>query len=63
MLPGDGKLNYGLGKALETHYRYQAGRYVQISPDFQLIQNPGYNKDRGPVEVFGLRVRGYWLPL
>ncbi len=63
MLLGDGKLSYGLEKAMETYYRYQAGRFVQVSPDFQLIQNPGYNKARGPVEVFGLRVRVYWLPL
>ncbi len=63
ILLGDGRLSYGLEKALEAYYRYQAGRYVQISPDFQLIQNPGYNKDRGPIEVFGLRVRVYWAPI
>ncbi len=63
MLLGDGKLSYGLEQVLETYYRYQAGRYVQVSPDFQLIQNPGYNRARGPVEVFGLRVRVYWLPM
>ena len=55
MLLGDGGLNYGLEQALEAYYRVQLGQYVQISPDFQFIQNPGYNKDRGPAEVYGLR--------
>jgi len=54
---GDGKLNYGLEQILETYYRVQLGRYAQLTPDFQYIQNPGYNRDRGPVEVYSLRVR------
>jgi hypothetical protein len=57
MLIGDGKLNYGWERVFETYYRIQLGRYVQISPDFQYIQNPGYNRDRGPVQVYGLRLR------
>ncbi|GAG07293.1 unnamed protein product, partial [marine sediment metagenome] len=29
---------------------------VQISPDFQIIDNSGYNADRhGPVYIFGVR--------
>jgi high affinity Mn2+ porin len=54
---GDGRLNYGLEQVLEAYYRVQIGSYLQVSPDFQFIQNPGYNKDRGPVEVYGLRAR------
>ena len=57
MLLGDGALNYGLEKTLEIYYRIQICRYVQLSPDFQFIENPGYNRDRGPVEVYGLRLR------
>ncbi|MGD0585473.1 MAG: carbohydrate porin [Oryzomonas sp.] len=53
---GDGMLNYGFEQVLEAYYRVQLGPYIQISPDFQLIRNPGYNKDRGPAEVYGLRV-------
>jgi len=55
ILLGDGKLNYGPEQALEVYYRVQLGPYVQITPDFQFIQNPGYNKDRGPAEVYGVR--------
>ena len=57
ILLGDGKLNYALEQVLEIYYRIQVCKFVQISPDFQFIQNPGYNGDRGPVEVYGLRVR------
>jgi carbohydrate-selective porin OprB len=57
ILLGDGRLNYGLEQVMEVYYRIQLGPYVQISPDFQLIQNPGYNKDRGPVEVYSVRLR------
>ncbi|MGC2425380.1 MAG: carbohydrate porin [Nitrospirota bacterium] len=57
MLIGDGKLNYGLEQITEAYYRIQAGPYLQFTPDFQFIQNPGYNKDRGPVFVYSLRAR------
>ncbi len=57
ILLGDGKLNYGLEKVFETYYRIQLGQYAQLSPDFQYIQNPGYNRDRGPAEVYSLRLR------
>jgi high affinity Mn2+ porin len=56
-LLGDGRLKYGLEQILETYYRVQLGKYVQAGPDFQYIQNPGYNRDRGPVEVYSLRLR------
>jgi len=53
---GDGKLNYALEQILEVYYRFQLLRYVQTSLDYQFIQNPAYNRDRGPVHVFGLRL-------
>ncbi len=56
MLIGDGALNYGLEEVFEAYYRIQLGRYVQLSPDFQYIENPGYNRDRGPVKVYGMRL-------
>ncbi len=53
---GDGRLNYGPEQILETYYRIQLGKYVQVSPDFQYIQNPGYNRDRGPATVYSIRL-------
>ncbi len=57
MLVGDGALNYGPEEIFETYYRIQLGRFIQLSPDFQYIENPGYNRDRGPVKVYGMRLR------
>ena len=54
---GDGKLNYALEQVLEIYYRFQLVRYVQTSLDYQFIQNPGYNRDRGPAHVIGGRLR------
>jgi high affinity Mn2+ porin len=55
-LLGDGRLNYGHERIVEAYYRLQLGRYVQVSPDVQQIWNPGYNRDRGPATVLGLRL-------
>jgi len=55
-LLGDGGLNYGHERILEAYYRVQLGKYVQVSPDLQQIWNPGYNRDRGPATVLGLRL-------
>jgi hypothetical protein len=62
-LLGDGRLRYGRERILESYYRFQLswpeGRYAlrwQLSPDFQYVENPGYNRDRGPVRFYGLRL-------
>jgi carbohydrate-selective porin OprB len=55
-LLGDGKLNYGLEQIFETYYRVRLNQYAQLTPDFQYIRNPAYNRDRGPVEVYSLRL-------
>jgi hypothetical protein len=53
---GDGGLNYGHEPVLEVFYSLQVTKALAISPDFQLIQNPGYNHDRGPAKFVGVRV-------
>jgi carbohydrate-selective porin OprB len=53
---GDGRIRYGRERVLETYYRYQPFEGVQLSGDFQHIDNPGYNGDRGPADVIGFRV-------
>jgi hypothetical protein len=55
-LLGDGKLNYGRENILETYYTVHVWRGVFASFDLQHINNPGYNRDRGPVIVPGLRL-------
>jgi high affinity Mn2+ porin len=53
---GDGKLNYGLEKIVESYYNIHLhDRHFWVSPNYQFVVNPAYNKDRGPVSVFSLR--------
>ena len=57
ILLGDGQLaRPGKEKIVETYYSY-AIKDWRITLDHQLIENPGYNQDRGPVSVIGARVR------
>ncbi len=56
---GDGRLDYGLEYIGEVYYSIDFPRYhAALSPDYQLIVNPGYNTSRlpGPVHVVALRV-------
>jgi high affinity Mn2+ porin len=53
---GDGKLDYGPEEILELYYAFQIKNGLAVTFDFQEIGNPAYNRDRGPVSVFSLRV-------
>ncbi|RDS84259.1 carbohydrate porin [Dyella psychrodurans] len=55
---GDGQLaHYGREEVLEAYYNYHLFKGVELSPDGQMIVNPGYNADRrGPVFIYGMRV-------
>jgi len=52
---GDGKLNYGHETIIESYYNAKLLKFLWLSFDYQFVKNPAYNKDRGPVHVFGLR--------
>ncbi len=54
-LLGDGGLNYGRENILEAYYNAHIWRGFFFGPDLQHINNPGYNRDRGPVLVAGCR--------
>jgi len=54
---GDGKLpNYGLETILEMNYNLKITNWLSVTPDYQLVINPAYNQDRGPVNTFALRM-------
>lgn len=55
-LLGDGALNYGQEKIVESYYTAHLWRGVFTSFDLQHVNNPGYNRDRGPVLVPGVRL-------
>lgn len=53
---GDGALRYRPETIFETYYSWNAARNFWLTADYQRINNPAYNADRGPVEVYGVRV-------
>jgi len=53
---GDDNLNYGLENVTELYYSFALKDNLFISGAYQFIVNPGYNRDRGPVNVFSIRV-------
>jgi high affinity Mn2+ porin len=57
ILVGDGQLPHpGPEQILETYYSLPVGSW-KVTPDYQFIVNPGYNRDRGPVSILSLRLR------
>jgi high affinity Mn2+ porin len=56
ILAGDGALNYGLEKALETYYNFQVWKSLHVTADYQFILDPAFNRARGPVSVVGGRI-------
>lgn len=55
MFIGDGKIAYQGERILETYYSVNLFKGAYLSADYQYIQNPAYNSNRGPVSFFGLR--------
>ena len=55
-LLGDGNLNYGRENIVEGYYTLHLWRGIFTSLDAQHINNPGYNRDRGPVLAAALRL-------
>ncbi len=55
-LLGDGRLNYRRESIVETYYTLHAWRGIYPSFGLQHLNNPGYNRDRGPVVVPTLRL-------
>ena len=53
---GDGQLPHpGLEQILETYYMFPLYSW-KVTFDYQLVNNPAYNRDRGPVSIFGSRL-------
>ena len=57
VLVGDGALpNPGDERIVEAWYALRPTGWAAITLDYQHIANPGYNRDRGPVNVLGMRL-------
>jgi high affinity Mn2+ porin len=42
--------------ALETYYDHTFPQQIRWTLDYQFVANPAFNRDRGPVSVFGTRI-------
>jgi len=54
-LLGDGRLDYGRENIVESYCTAHVWRGIYVAPGLQHINNPGYNRDRGPVLVPSFR--------
>jgi high affinity Mn2+ porin len=54
---GDGQLpNAGPEQILEAYYRMAVSGFADVAFDCQFVNHPAYNRDRGPVSIFGLQL-------
>ena len=53
---GDGHMTYRTEQVLEAYYSLALARSASLSLDYQLVRNPAYNADRGPVSIWGVRL-------
>jgi len=52
-LIGDGRLtNAAPEQVLESYYSFKLRSGIKVSADYQLVNHPAYNEDRGPVHIF-----------
>ncbi|HYX21420.1 MAG TPA: carbohydrate porin, partial [Thermoanaerobaculia bacterium] len=51
-----GRLNYGHEAIAEVFYQAALVEHLWFAGNYQLIVNPAYNRDRGPVNVLGARL-------
>jgi high affinity Mn2+ porin len=57
ILVGDGRLSHpGPEQIIETYYSLSVFGAAHLSVDYQWINHPGYNRDRGPVSVVAVRL-------
>jgi len=53
---GDSRLRYAHEIVAEANYDAPLGRNFSIGGDVQRVWNPGFNSDRGPIMVYGVRL-------
>ncbi len=54
---GDGQLpEAGPEQIIETYYSFAAFSFAKVTGDYQFVNNPAYNRQRGPASVFALRL-------
>lgn len=57
ILVGDGELPHpGPEQIVETYYSLAVLKYAHLALDYQWVEHPAYNRDRGPVSIFAIRL-------
>ncbi|MEN3209137.1 carbohydrate porin [Methylorubrum populi] len=57
LLIGDGRLDrYAPERAVEVYYALNLTKAVTMSFDYQHVENPAYDRDRGPADFIGTRL-------
>lgn len=61
ILVGDGRLPHsGAETSFETYYSLLLAKGLHATADYQLVDNPGYNRDRGPASVLAIRLHAQY---
>jgi high affinity Mn2+ porin len=61
ILVGDGRLPHpGAETVFETYYNLEVVKGLHATVDYQFIDNPAYNRDRGPVSVLAIRLHAQY---
>ena len=53
---GDGRLDYAAERLADAYYAVALGRRGSFSLEAQRFQNLAFNRDRGPVTIYGIRL-------
>ncbi len=53
---GDGKIKYSPEEIGEIYYLWNLQPGLAVTGDFQFVENPAYNADRGPVSIASIRL-------
>lgn len=53
---GDGRLDYAPEEILEIYYDLTIIRGISLAFDYQWVNHPAYNEDRGPVSILSGRL-------
>jgi carbohydrate-selective porin OprB len=53
---GDGHLHQAAESVIDVFYSFNLFKALWLTADYQHLWNPGFNADRGPVEILGGRV-------
>lgn len=49
-------LKYSDEQIVESYYSWHIFKLFDLAANYQMISNPAYNSDRGPIKIYGVRV-------